>query len=112
MKAELKISSKQLGVLVFHFNDLKKQPLHSRQGKVAESVLIKLSTRFAKKYMDVMNLPSKSKKGKVIKYKFSFDYHEAHYLEVFIAIIENKAMSEYDRNVLNYIKSILNQQLA
>jgi hypothetical protein len=112
MKTELNISAKQLGVLVFHFNDLEKQPLHTRQGKVAQSILYKLNLKFKKKYMEVVHQPNKTKRNKVKKYKFSFDYHEAHYLEGFITIVETKAMSEYDRNVLNLIKSTLNQQLA
>ena len=112
MSLELHLSAKQLGVLVFHFNALEKEPMHSRQGKVARSILDKLILKFRKKYLDVVNLPAKTNKGKIKKYKFSIDYHDGHYLETFIDIALNFAMNEYDRNVLNFIKSNLNQQLV
>ena len=112
MSIELKLSAKQLGVIAFHLKSLEKETLHSRQGKVARSILDKLVIRFNKRYLDVVNNPSKTKRGQIKKYKFSVEYHEAHYLEAFVAILENKAMSEYDHNVLHFIKSTLNQQLA
>lgn len=40
------------------------------------------------------------------------EIHEAHFLELFLIIVDDFAMSEYDRNVLRYIRGSLNQQLT
>ncbi len=112
MSLQLNLSAKQLGVLVFHFNTLETKPVVNREVKVARSILDKLIKKLKKKYLDVIDEPTRNKKNQIKKYKVSIEYHEAHFLETFITIAETFAMSEYDRNVLNFIKSTLNQQLA
>lgn len=111
MKIDLRLSAKQLNTLVFSFNSLSHIPINSRDVKVARSILDKLVLKFRKKLLDVqgthVTLFSKPK-----KIKFTLEYHEAHYLENFVTIMDEFPMSEYDRNVLRLIKSNLNQQLA
>lgn len=109
LKAELKLSNRQLNSLVYSFNMITNLPVSDREQRVARSVLDKTVLRFRKKYLEVQQTaPTFSKK----KYKFTLEYHEAHHLEQFILIAEQTAMNEYDHNVMHFIKSTLNQQLA
>lgn len=112
MKITLKLSAKQLGAFVFQSNCINAQPINHREIKVARSVIDKILLKFRKKYLEVQNLPTKNRKGQIIKYTFSFEYYEAHFLEKCSDLLLAFPMSEYDRNVLNLIKSNLNQQLA
>lgn len=111
VKIDLKITLKQLGVLTHHFGVLDTHPINTREIKVARSVLNKVAVKFKKKQIDETASQNLfTKKGKQIK--FSLEYHEAHFLEMFIGICQNFAMSEYDRNVLQFVHRILNQKLA
>ncbi len=112
MPIELKLSKSQLNTLVFTFNSLSNIPTNSRDVKVARSILDKLVLKFRKKYLEVESQPTFFTKKKVKKYTFSLEYHEAHYLENFVTIMDAFPMNEYDRNVLRFIKTGLNQQLA
>ena len=40
------------------------------------------------------------------------EFHEAHYLEFFLVIVDDYAMSDYDRNVIRFVRSELNQKLT
>lgn len=112
MKITLKLSAKQLGAFVFQSNCINSQPVNHREIKVARSVIDKVLLKLRKKYLEVEKLSSRNSKGKIIKYTFSFEYHEAHFLERCCDVLLSFSMNEYDRNVLNLIKSNLNQQLA
>ncbi|MWB92961.1 hypothetical protein GON26_01175 [Flavobacterium sp. GA093] len=111
MKVNLKLSKQHLNALVFHFPKPPYTPEKSREVRVARSVLDKVILKLEKKQLELnRQVPTLFTKPK--KMSFSLEYYEAHYLEQFILITENFAMSDYDRNVLGLIKTILNQQLA
>ncbi|PXY44499.1 hypothetical protein [Flavobacterium hydrophilum] len=110
MKVNLKLSPMQLNALVHHFPKPPFTPEKNREIRVARSVLEKVSLKFEKKELETKRLPTRN--SKPVKIKFSFEYYEAHYLEKFIEVAETFPMSVYDRNVLLYIKSNLNQQLS
>jgi len=110
MKIALKISLQQLGALVYSFNHIATIPVTDRKVKVARSclddIVIKLKKKHAEEdYKRTLFSPKK-------KINFSLKYHEAHYLENYLIIVDDFAMSEYDRNVLLFIRSELNQKLA
>jgi len=106
----LKLSEKQLGALVFSFNEIPKTTSKERIVKVARSVLDKVALKLRKKQLEVQaesNLFNKDK-----KYCFSLELVEAHFLEQFISIMDAFPMCDYDRNALRQIASTLNQKLA
>lgn len=110
MKINLKLSHQQLNALVFHFNSLTRVPLKNRDVKVARSVLDKVVLKMRKKHLETQDAPTLFSKPK--KVSFGLEYFEAHFLEQFITIAEQFPMNEYDRNVLRFVKSNLNQQLS
>ena len=110
ISAVLSLSSRQLNTLVFSFTILEKMPAVTKDERAARSVLDKLVLKIRKRYLDINANTSIFKKTK--KYSFGFEYHEAYHLEQFVVTIENVPMNEYDHNVLHFIKSTLNQQLA
>ena len=111
MKTEIKLSLKQIGVVVFAYESfIKHHYSKTREAKVARSILDKLIIKFKKKLVDQSFAPTLFQKPK--KFRFSLEIFEAHYLEQFVMVMENHPMSEYDKNVLMFIKSNLNQQLA
>ena len=110
MKIDLKLSPQQLGALVFSFNTISKLSENDRQIKVARSVLDKTVLKLRKKHLETES--TQTLFSKKMKINFSLEYYEAHYLELFLVIMQDVAMCEYDRNVLNFIKSTLNQKLA
>jgi hypothetical protein len=110
MKIDLKLSPQQLDALVFSFKSIDTIPVNDREVKVARSVLDKVILKFRKKHLETKQMMTLFTKKK--KLSFSLEYHEAHYLERFVTIMDSFAMSEYDRNVLRFIKSGLNQKLA
>jgi len=110
MKIPLKLSPHQLGVLVHSFNALAQMPAKDREVKVARSILDKVVVKLKKKYVEIdwnQTLFSQKKKTNL-----TLEFYEAHYLEQFVTIIDAFPMSEYDRNVIRYIRSNLNQKLA
>lgn len=110
MKIPLKLSPQQLGVLVHSFNALPHLPNKERDVKVARSILDKVVVKLKKKYVEIdynQTLFSKKKKTNL-----TLEFYEAHYLEQFTVIIDDFPMSDYDRNVIRYIRHNLNQQLA
>lgn len=113
MKTTLKLSNQQLNTLVHSFNSLNMVLINdARHVKVSRSILDKVIIKLKKKFLETQqtaNLFSASKKKKI---SFSFEYYEAHYLEEFVSLMVNHPLSDYDRNVLRYIQTNLNQQLA
>jgi hypothetical protein len=110
MKVDLKLSLDQLGSLVFSFNHIAKMPLTDRKVKVARSCLDDIVIKLKKKHVEeaykkTLFAPKK-------KHTFSLKYHEAHYLEYYLIIVDDYAMNDYDRNVLRFIRNNLNQKLA
>jgi hypothetical protein len=110
MKIKIKISEKQLGALVFSFNELPKTPAKERTAKVAKSVLDKVALKLRKKHLEVQSKLDLFNPAK--KFPLEFELVEAHFLEQFITVMGNYPMCEYDKNVLLQIASNLNQQLA
>ncbi|PWA10949.1 hypothetical protein [Flavobacterium laiguense] len=110
MKITLKLSEKQLGALVFSFNEIPKTPPKDRTTKVAKSVLSKVAIKFKKKQIEVQDQSNLFNRDK--KFSFSLEPVEAHFLEQFVSIMDAFPMCDYDRNALRQIASTLNQQLA
>ena len=110
MKIPLKLSSNQLGVLVHSFNALPHLPNKERDVKVARSILDKVAIKLKKKYVEIDH--NKTLFSKEKKINLSIEFYEAHYLEQFTIIIDDYPMSEYDRNVIRFIRNNLNQKLA
>jgi hypothetical protein len=46
------------------------------------------------------------------KHTFTLEYFEAHFLEQFTILTDEHPLNDYDRNVIRFIQSSLNQQLA
>jgi hypothetical protein len=110
MKITLKISEKQLGALVFSFNEIPKVPVKERTAKVAKSVLDKVALKLKKRQLEVQSNTNLFNTKK--KCSFSLELVEAHFLEQFITVMDSYPMNDYDRNALRQIASTLNQQLA
>lgn len=112
MKIILHLSLKQLGSLVYVFDKLTKEPYAgtSREIKVSRSILDKVILAFrTKHFVESQKSPLQTRKK---KYKFSLEIFEADKLEIFVSLMTGFPLSEYDRNVINFIKDNLNQQLA
>ncbi|MEO7977749.1 hypothetical protein [Flavobacterium sp.] len=112
MKVNLKITAQQLNALVWHFPKPPYTPERDREIRVARSVLDKVTLKLEKKHLETSRQKSDLFSKKVKMVSFSLEYYEAHYLEKFIMVAETFPMSVYDRNVLNSIKSHLNQKLS
>lgn len=110
IKITLKLSLLQLGALVHSFNCIGHIPVKSRDVKVARSILDKVVIKLKKKHVEESYKQTLFSPKK--KMNFSLEYHEAHYLEYFTTIVEQFAMSDYDRNVIRFIRSELNQKLS
>jgi hypothetical protein len=110
MKIPLKLSLQQLEALVYSFNHIAKIPLTDRKVKVARSCLDEIVIKLKKKHVEEAYKKTLFSPKK--KLAFSLKYHEAHYLESFLIIVDDFAMNEYDRNALRFIRHNLNQQLA
>lgn len=109
-KVKLKISEKHLNSLVYTFGFLDQFPIKNREVKVARSVLDKVILKFKKKQLDVQMASNLFTKGK--KHNFTLEYYEAHFLEQFTILTAEHPLNDYDRNVIRFIQSTLNQQLA
>lgn len=110
MKIKIKITAKQLGVLVFHFKTLGKEPSKERNVRVARSVLDRVALKMAKKQLETDQQPTLFSKVKHIT--FSLEYFEGHFLETFLLLLDDHPMNDYDRNVIRLVRSHLNQKLA
>ena len=110
MKIKLKISEKQLNSLVYSFNFIDRKPQRDRGVKVARSVLDKVILKFKKKQLEVQMGATLFTRTK--KHLFTLEYYEAHFLEQFTILIDAHPLNDYDRNVIRFIQSTLNQQLA
>lgn len=109
-KIPLKVSLQQLGSLVYSFNHISAIPITDRQVKVARSCLDKIVIKLKKKHVEEAyksNLFTPKK-----KLNFTLEFYEAHYLEHYLIIVDEFALSEYDRNVLRFIRNQLNQKLV
>jgi hypothetical protein len=110
MKVDIKITFSQLQVLVQAFQLLTPEPINNRDVKVARSVIDKVVVRLKKKHIDESVKTSLFTEKK--KFKLSFEYYEAHFLEKFLEIIVIMVDNIYWLNVLNTIRSQINQKLA
>ena len=112
MKIALNLTLQNLGVLIYCYDTVANMHhAKTRESKVARSILDKTIIRFKKKQAEASYQPTLfSKKNK--KFKVSLEYFEAHYLEQFVLFAESIPLSDYDRNVLGYVKNNINQQLA
>ena len=110
MKVKLKISEKKLNSLVYSFGFLDHCPNKDREIKVARSVLDKVILKFKKKQLEVQMGATLFTKKKT--HTFTLEYFEAHYLEQFTLLTQAHPLSDYDRNVIRFIQSSLNQQLV
>jgi len=110
MKVKLKISEKQLNALVYSFGVMAKTPTKDRAVKVATSVMDKVALKFKKKQLEVQQGYNLFKKD--TKHSFTLEIVEAHYLEQFTVLVAEHPLNDYDRNVLRFIGSNLNQQLS
>jgi hypothetical protein len=111
MKIALNLSLQNLKVLIYCYDSfVKPLPCRTREAKVARSILDKTVISFKKKEAAESFTPTLFSKPK--KFKVKLEIYEAHYLEQFVLMAECQPLSDYDRNVLHYVKSHLNQQLA
>lgn len=105
----LNLSVKQISVLISRFAIIEKNPKpNTIEAKVARYVLDQVMDKMRKK------ADSKTKKlflaDRCAKLKISLELHEAYYLEKFADLVVSYPISEYDHNVLNFIKSVINKQ--
>jgi hypothetical protein len=108
---KLKLTAKQLGSLVYILKELPNTPTKERTEKVARSVIKKVSLKVQKKHLEAQHehtdLFTKPK-----SYSFSLELVEAHFLEQYTLVMINYPLNTYDRNVIGFIQSTLNQKLA
>ncbi|WP_329804385.1 hypothetical protein [Flavobacterium facile] len=110
MKIDLKITFSQLEVLVLAFSVMTEPPIQHRDTKVARSVLDKVMIKIKKKHIDESVKSSLFSQKK--KFKLSFEYYEAHFLEKFLEIILSFSHEDYERTVITIIMAELNQKLT
>jgi hypothetical protein len=110
MKIDIKITFSQLEVLVLAFSTLTEPPIQHRDTKVARSVLDKVMIKIKKKHIDESIKSSLFSQKK--KFKLSFEYYEAHFLEKFLEIIIALCDKDYERTVLTRIVAEINQKLT
>lgn len=110
MKIALKISEKQLSTLVYCFKEIPKVMPKDRNAKVAKSVMDKVALKFQKKQLEIQHQSNLFNNNK--KYSFSLEIVEAHFLEQFTSVMVNYPLNDYDRNVVRFIQTSLNQQLS
>lgn len=110
MKIDLKITFSQLEVLVLAFSVMTEPPIQHRDTKVARSVLDKVMIKIKKKHIDESVKSSLFSQKK--KFKVSFEYYEAHYLEKFLEIIIAFCDKDYENAVITRIIAELNQKLT
>lgn len=112
MKIVLNLTLQNIRTVIYAYDSfMKLQQGKTRETKVARSILDKTVIRFKKKEASESYTPTlHKKKGK--QFKISLEVYEAHYLEQFAMFAEMQPLSDYDRNVMVYVKSKLNQQLA
>lgn len=110
-KIVLELSARQLNTLVYCFNFIGFVYPKTREQKQMKSILDKVILKVKKKHLDVESstntLFTKPKKS-----KFSFEYYEGDALEKYLVTAEQNSLSEYDRNVVLFITTKLNQQLV
>jgi hypothetical protein len=110
MKITLKLSPQQLSTLVYSFQVLTSLFSNdSRAVKVSRCILDKVRLKCRKKHLESQQNPKSFTNSK--KISFSLEFHEAHYLEEFISIVIQQPQSDYDRNILRYIQTKLDQKL-
>lgn len=110
MKIDLKITFSQLEVLVSAFSVITEPPIQHRDTRVARSVLDKVMVKIKKKHIDESMKSSLFSQKK--KFKLSFEYYEAHFLEKFLEIIITFCDKDYEHTVLTRITAEINQKLA
>lgn len=110
MKVKLKISAKQISALVYCLDQVSKAPVKGRIAKVAKSVLDKVIVKIKTKQLQVQLKPNYF--SSKVKFDFSLELVEAHFLEQYLISMTTYPMSDYDKNVINQISATLNQQLA
>ena len=111
MKITLKLSPQQLSTLVYSFQVLASLFSNdSRALKVSQSILDKVRLKCNKKHLEFQEnykvFPGRK------KISFTLEFHEAHYLEEFISIVIQQPQSDYDRDILRYIQTRLDQKLT
>ncbi|WP_264521181.1 hypothetical protein [Flavobacterium sp. N1994] len=110
-KVQLQLTARQLNSLVYCFNFINQVYAKSREEKTTKSILDEVILKVKKKHLEVeSSINTIFSKPKVSK--FSFKYYEADALEKYVLFAEEQSLNEYDRNVVLFIKSKLNQQLA
>jgi hypothetical protein len=109
-KIDLKLSESQLGVLVYSFGTLSTETPSQKEVRMARSILDKTAIKFKKKYIEISHQSNLFNKTK--KHKFTLEYFEAYHLESFAELMYTHPLSDYDRNVIGFIKNTLNQKLA
>lgn len=110
MKVKLKLTEKQISAVVNTFTQSSREPAKERIAKVAKSVLDKVVLNFKTKQLKVQISSTLFNSNE--KFTFSLELVEAHFLEQYLFSIQDFTMSEYDKNAINQIIAILNQQLA
>lgn len=73
-------------------------------------MLDKVILKFKKKQLEVQLNADLFTKDK--KHTFTLEYYEAHFLEQFTILTHDHPLNEYDRNVIRFVQSSLNQQLT
>jgi len=110
MKLNLKLSAKQLSVLIYCFNQSEATPSQSKEEKFTWSILNEIILKIQKKYLEItasMTLFNAKK-----KHSFNFTFYQAYMLEKYLHVQTNRPLSDYDRNVVQFIISTLNKQMV
>lgn len=106
----IKISIKQLQLLVEIFGNLSPEPINSRKVKVSRSILDKVKIRVRKLYVDWEDKIDLFNSSKKISLKL--EYFEAHYLEELINISFIFMNDTFTENAALGIQNDINQKLA
>lgn len=111
-KITLQLSPRQLNTLAHIFSYVNQVFSKEREKLVLKSILDDVVIKTQKKNVEVM-VKTQNLFAAKTKTKLTFKFHEADALEKFLLMAqENIAMSPYDGNVVLFLISKINQQLA
>lgn len=110
MNLQLKLSAKQLSVLVYCFQKSGSTAGQTKEEKFTWSILNEIILKVQKKYLEFTSSQNLFNAKK--KYTFKLTYYQAFILEKFLVTFQHTPLNDYDRNVINFMISQLNKQLT
>lgn len=110
MKITLKLSAKQLSVLVYLLQQNDQPNNANKEERFFWSILNELKLKIEKKHLEINSgLTLFNSKQ---KHNLRFNFYQAYIIEQYLIICSRQPLNDYDGNVLKFIYSTINKQLA